>query len=475
VKKISKPKPVKNAEGKVRVSIAISDPVSRVLGASIAFSLSEIAEPPSVTSVRSTKPYRAPYFRREYRRSKMKKMRVTIFFSAFILSFMPQTAHGKDVKGPNISSIYRIPSIANQLPALSDKQKLPTQEPLPEAVQISFQRLFGVDRTLALEAGRVPAFQKNIKEKESLALARFTELLGTATPEQKTNLESLLNIGLKDSRRYSSVLEAIFWTLEKNDYDRNKQLLGFPLGKLLDKSWDFSDKSRWGDYETVTDRLNAPEVVNYYQRIRLVYVSRGVGTREGLIGHPRDLFVSGTGNCYDHSELAVYCLKKASYKTSVVGVHPSQAHMHVVCRYEANGKSYFIDNGRPDKFLRRGIIPKEEYEMYREKDNVRKGESTKDPIYLLQDNHGLVLIYLMDQKERAASVKAMCKDLGLSGYEKKVKGEYLPALIDGGFITKSKPHKGGGSEDFEYSINEGLCERFKAERYHRPQNAAAKW
>jgi hypothetical protein len=113
--------------------------------------------------------------------------------------------------------------------------------------------------------------------------------------------------------------------------------------------------------------------------------------------------------------------------------------------------------------------------MYREKENVRKGESTRDPVYLVQDNHGLALVYLMDQKEKATSVKSMCKDLGLSGLEEKVRNEYFVALIDSGFIAKPVPYPSGGSDKFEYTINESLCDRFKAERYHRPQRAAAKW
>ena len=403
----------------------------------------------------------------------MKKRCLSIFFCALVLGFLPQAAIGKDIRGPNVSAIYRIEAIAPQLPALSNKQQIPTQEPLPEPAQISFQRLFGVNRTLALEAGRLPAFEKSIKEKDIVALGRFTDLVENATPEQKTNLESLLSIGLKEFRRYSSPLEAIFWTLAKDDYDRNKQILQLPLEELLDKAWDFSDRSKWEDYETVTDRLNAPELVNYYQRIILVYESKK-GRNESSVGDTRGLFVNKVGNCYDHADFAAYCLEKAGYKTSTVGVHPSRPSLHVVCRFEADGKSYFIDNGRPDKFLRRGIIPKEEYEMYRDKENVRKGEGTKDSVYLLQDNHGLALIYLMDQKERFTSVKAICNALGISGYEEKVKHEYLPALIDSGFITKPIPHKGGGSEDFEYTINESPCEKFKAARYHRPQNAAAK-
>ena len=404
----------------------------------------------------------------------MKKICSAVFWGAIVLGLFPHNVIGKDIKGPNISAIYRIEALAQQLPALPGKRKLAAQESLPEPARIAFQRLFGVQRTLALEAGRLPAFQREIKEKEIVALVRLTDLFENATPEQKTNLESLLRIGFQQSRRYSSPLEAILWTLERDDYDRNKPILQLPLEKLLDVAWDFSDRRRWEDYEAVTDRLSAPELLNYYQRIRFVYESKS-GKRDAFTGDARGLFASNVGNCYDHADFAAFCLEKAGYKTSVVGVHPSQPNYHVVCQYEADGKSYFIDNGRPDKFLRRGITPKEEYEMYRDKENLRKGEGKKDPVYLLQDNHGLALVYLMDQKERVTSVKAICKALGLSGYEEKVKTEYLPDLINNGFITKPLPHKGGGPEDFEYSINDSLCQRFKAERYHRPQNAAAKW
>lgn len=404
----------------------------------------------------------------------MKKTCFALFICLSVLAFLPQAAIGKGPTSPNVSVIYGIETIASQLPALPSNPQTSKQEPLPEPTRTAFQSLFNLNRDLALEAGRLPAFQKDLREKDTLALARFTEMVGRATPEQKNNLEAILSIGLKEYRRYSAPLEAIFWVLEKGDYDQNKQLLQLPLEEVLDQSWDFSDRTRWGDYETVTDRLNAPELVNYYQRIRAVYESKA-GKKDAFTGDSRGLFESNIGNCYDHSDFAAYCLEKAGYKTSVVGVHPSQPRFHVVCRYEADGKSYFLDNGRPDKFLRRGIIPKEEYEMYREKENVKKGESPKDPVYLVQDNHGLVLVYLMDQKEKVASVKAICKSLGLSGYEEKVKHEYLPALIDSGFITKPTPSKGGGSEDFEYSVNEALCQKFKAARYHRPQNAAQRW
>jgi hypothetical protein len=107
--------------------------------------------------------------------------------------------------------------------------------------------------------------------------------------------------------------------------------------------------------------------VNYYQRIRFVYESKAPKGSDAFTGDARGIFERNMGNCYDHTEFAVYCLGKADYKTSSFGVHPVKPSYHVVSGYEANGKSYYLDNGRPDRFLRRGIIPREEYEMYREK------------------------------------------------------------------------------------------------------------
>jgi len=405
----------------------------------------------------------------------MKKILLTILFTTLVSAFGGQTAFGKNVTGPNVSAIYRIEAIARQLPPLPDKRRLSIQGPISEDAKTSFQRLFAINQNLALEVGRLPAFQEEqIKEKDALALACFIELVENAPTEEEGDLRSLLRIGLEEFRRYSSILEALLWILGEDAFQSSKPPLQIPLDELLGKAWDFSDKARWDDYQMVADRLNAPELVNYYQRIALGYESKK-GKAESSVGDPQGLFAKKEGNCYDHSHFAAYCLGRAGYKTSIVGVHPSRPEFHVVCQYEAGGRGFYIDNGRPDRFLRRGIIPKEEYEMYHEKHNVEKGKATKDPVYLLQDNHGLALIYLMDKKERVTSVRAMAEALGISGYAEKVKDEYIPALIKNGFITNQKRFKSRVAEDFEYMINESLCERFKAERYHRPQNAVAKW
>lgn len=398
----------------------------------------------------------------------MKRLLPIVCVIILILGFLIEQSIGKEIIGPNISAIYRIPAISSELPALPKKHSLTVKEPFPEPVQIAFQRLYALNQNLAVEIGRLPEFQDEVEKNELLSLNRFTELIENITPEQEANLDLLLKVGLPEYRRCCTPLQAIMWLLEKK---LDKQLLQYSLYELLDQSWDFSEKSRWKDYEEVTYRLNSPELVNYYERVQFVYKSKK-GRKDANKGTPKKLFTNKIGNCVDHSAFDAYCLKKGGYKTSKKNVHPSSRGYHTVCVFKVNGNKYYLDNGRPDKFLRRGIVPSDEYKMYQDQVNLKTAEGKADKkIYTLQDNYGLLLVYLIQHKGFAPDIKSICADLGLSGYEKYVEKKYFKALVSQGFITNIKKTAKG----FNYSLNNSLCEAFLAERYHRPKNAVARW
>jgi len=328
------------------------------------------------------------------------------------------------------------------------------------------------NNSLGAEISKVPEYQGSIEGKQLIALNRLSDIMKNASSQQIHTLASFLKIGLPAKRAYCTPLQAVLWILEK---ENDAQVFECSLEQLLDKAWIFTETNRWNDYEVVTDRLNAPRLVNYYQRIRFTYKSKK-GSRNAFKGDPHNLFATNIGNCADHAVLTVYCLKKSGYKASVKEVHPS-GRGHLACRYKVDGKKHILDNGRPDKFLRRGIIPADQYKMYLDQNYTEKGGSKKhkDPVLSLQDNYGLVLVYLMEKQDRIANMETMCKELGISPFEKKVKKSYMKALEKNGFISEVKPYKKGGRKDFTYTLNEELCERFKKARYSRPENAASKW
>jgi hypothetical protein len=125
----------------------------------------------------------------------------------------------------------------------------------------------------------------------------------------------------------------------------------------LHQAWDFSEQGRWKDLEVVTDRLNAPELIDFYEKNRFFYSLRLDHSDRSFA-----LFKTNKGNCADVTYFTVYCLRKAGYKAYDHHVaSPSGYAYHHVTLFEMNGEEYIMDNGRPDK---RGIVPLKNYSPF---------------------------------------------------------------------------------------------------------------
>ena len=259
---------------------------------------------------------------------------------------------------PNISAVYKIPTIRNQLPLLSNSKAI-TKEELPTQVQYLFMQLYKLDPSIAIEIGKLPEYQNNIGDMQELSLRRFNDLLVNASNEEKANLKELLKVGKPEFRRYCSPLQAIIWLLEKEGYDLKESPLKYSLDTLLTKSWNFYDKNRWQNFNVVTDRLNAPYLIDYYERRQFVYeFSRRPGD---LTANRYKLFKTKLGDCIDVTDFEVYCLRNGGYFARVhnVGRIPGgYGSFHVVTQYEMDGDKYIMDNGLING---RGIIPYDQY------------------------------------------------------------------------------------------------------------------
>jgi len=252
---------------------------------------------------------------------------------------------------PNISAFYRIPALEAQLPPFQAKSKQSVQEPIPVEVGNLFQQLYSLDPELALEVGKLPEFQGKVGEKQVMALSRFVTLIKKATPGQRDNLAEFLKVGKPTIRRYSTLLQAVFWILER---DGKANPLRLPLTLLLAQAWNYTDQTRWGDFEVVTNRLNSPELIDYYERMNFQWWYFP-GDR---FGEERSIFRSKRGDCRDYTAFSVYCLQKAGYKAQPIRVTSPSGRFpyHVVAEYENNGEKYIMDNS-----ARYGIMEKELY------------------------------------------------------------------------------------------------------------------
>ena len=145
------------------------------------------------------------------------------------------------------------------------------------------------------------------------------------------------------------------------DYKRDPEMFSAKAQKiirvtLLSKSE--KNASRWKDFDTVIDRLNAPQLVDYYERARFRYV-----IWESLpqpVVSPRYVFKYNKGECVSITRFTVLCLRRGGYKAreyrgrSIIG----RSTFHASCLFEMNGKKYIMDNGQPRGS---GIVPWDSY------------------------------------------------------------------------------------------------------------------
>lgn len=240
---------------------------------------------------------------------------------------------------PNISAVYKIPALAGKLPLESSKSKPQLPDRLPPPAQDLFIRLHEIDPSLAMEVGKLPEFQGQPNEVQIRSLRRFLDSISTASNDEKKNLKRFLDVGKPDSRRYCSPLQAIFWLFEKDDFDKFERPFTYSLDNLLKTSWKFSEHGRWRDYEVVTDRLNAPELIIFYEVRQFNYEHRRDST-----GDPHKLFRIKKGHCVDAAEFTAYCLNKNGYSASIYKVITRDPWPHYATLVEIDGNELIVDN-----------------------------------------------------------------------------------------------------------------------------------
>jgi hypothetical protein len=101
---------------------------------------------------------------------------------------------------------------------------------------------------------------------------------------------------------------------------------------------------RWGNFQIVADRLNAPELIDFFQRHNLGYDDY-LGSQRSV----RDVFESGRANCVDTTRFALHCLHRAGYKAEMLTVPPrgrTAPGAHLVTKFYDRGRIYIMDNGR---------------------------------------------------------------------------------------------------------------------------------
>jgi hypothetical protein len=169
----------------------------------------------------------------------------------------------------------------------------------------------------------------------------------------------------KEKKRYLRFME----TIEKNkihkillmDYELHPNMFTRKARKTIKSNLISKEERRWEDFNIAINRLNSPELIDYYERKRFRYhYETGHG---GDFQEVKYVFKHNKGHCLQISAFTEYCLKRAGYSARIlIIVHPKyrspMGNDHRACLFEVDGRKYVMDNGRTSP---RGIVP---FNMY---------------------------------------------------------------------------------------------------------------
>jgi len=278
---------------------------------------------------------------------------------------------------------------------------------------------------LAKELGKLPELIDGITDDDLYALKNFMQFYMKNRKICDEVFLKIYAVGKPAHRRYCSPLQAIFWLAEEDEFtEEDNPFSEYTLPSLLDKAWVFKDSDeleriidgtndqetreyfkgivwdtqpsqmvslmadayaknpnlfnrkssfifnrlvkngfsyRWRDFDAVVDRLNSPQLLNYYEQCNLTYINwRAIARYENVKSTPWFAFENKKGDCVITTSFTVYCLNHNGYRAWREDVPSPYSPFHAISVFiEDDGKKQVMDNGRVGK---RGI---ESYELYR--------------------------------------------------------------------------------------------------------------
>jgi hypothetical protein len=232
----------------------------------------------------------------------------------------------------------------------------PTQpnSPYPGAYPSSVETLRKTNPLLVSELGKLPEIIDGISNIESDTMGKIASVHTSNPKVFDKAFHIMYQVGKPKVRKYCTLLQALFWYALDHNTRQISAYLGHYDGEsidpeypfletitvhlLLSDTWDFKDRNRWKNPKMVIERLNAPELFEYWFSRVFVYDFSKV---------PRPLPVSGQsaeesirtqeGVCTDAANLARVCLLKAGYKATGLNVVYSPgtwSRRHSVCVIE---------------------------------------------------------------------------------------------------------------------------------------------
>ncbi len=221
------------------------------------------------------------------------------------------------------------------------------------------------------ELGKLPELQDGVSETDVNILRNIVKLYNNDPSNFEIVFNEMYKVGLPEVRKYCSPLQAVYWLIKNGKID-NINIYNFDLINLLNNAWwstlfEYNDpKGRWESFSDVTERLNSPILLDYYERRAFSYVTfEKTGYKLEHGGPPPSvIFKKKKGSCSFFTAFSAYCLHKAGYQGKAIAVkyNDGGSNFHHVCEFvDKDGTFYIMDNSRKVSPAGTGIFPQESF------------------------------------------------------------------------------------------------------------------
>ena len=221
--------------------------------------------------------------------------------------------------------------------------------------------------SLVQELGKLPELQDGISNTDLMALSRIYLVYNQNQKDFNSAFERMYDVGYPDVRKFCTPLQALYWMALKDTLEQI-DISNYTLITLLNEAWykagfELDGTGRWDDFGDVTERLNDPRLVDYYESRNFNYKEIRLGSPEEY-KNPYHIFRWKHGRCWLYTAFSDYCLKKAGYQAHAITVYHGNSRYpnHVTCAFnDKDGKEYILDNSLSAYIHRTGVYEKKAY------------------------------------------------------------------------------------------------------------------
>lgn len=239
--------------------------------------------------------------------------------------------------------------------------------PYPGPYPSRFNELSVNNPLLAQELSKIPEIQDGISDEDTMALEQICMFYNKNQKAFNSAFEQMYEVGNPVIRKFCTPLQALHW-LALDDRLEQIDISEYTLVALLNEAWykrgfEYDGMGRWDDFGDVTERLNSPKLVDYYESRNFSYKKIRLRSLEEY-KNPYHIFRMKQGECWLYTAFSVYCLRKAGYQAHAITVYhgKSQYPNHVTCTFiDKDGKEYILDNSLPAFIHPTGIYEKKVY------------------------------------------------------------------------------------------------------------------